>query len=135
MKWHFSANLSIGSRSTLKLIKGTRPWKVYGEGPSTHAAKIGAYQLDRLRFDSEDIRFTTKGNALYAIALGWPLDGKFLITSLAEGSANYPQQIAKVELLGAKTALQWKRGAGGLEIHAPDSAPCKYAYAFRVLPA
>ena len=108
---------------------------VYGEGPSTHAAKIGSYQLDRLRFDSKDLRFTTKGNALYAIVLGWPADGKFLITSLAEGSTNYPQQIAKVELLGSKRDLQWKRGAGGLEIQAPDAPPCKYAYAFRVLPA
>jgi alpha-L-fucosidase len=114
-------------------IKGTRPWKVYGEGPSTHAPKIGAYQLSRLKFDHTDIRFTTKGNTLYAIALGWPPDGKFLITSLADGSANYPRQIAKVELLGSKSNLQWTRGPQGLEIQAPDFQPCKYAYSFRIL--
>jgi alpha-L-fucosidase len=116
-------------------IKGTRPWKVYGEGPSTNAPKIGSYQLNRLKFDATDIRFTTKGDALYAIALGWPSDGKFLITSLAKGSANYPGQIVKVELLGSKSNVSWTRGTQGLEIQVPDSPPCKYAYSFRIVPA
>jgi alpha-L-fucosidase len=116
-------------------IKGTRPWKVYGEGPSTNAPKIGSYQLNRLKFGATDIRFTTKGDALYAIALGWPSDGRFLITSLANGSANYPGQIAKVELLGSKSNVSWTRETQGLEIQVPDSPPCEYAYSFRILPA
>jgi alpha-L-fucosidase len=114
-------------------IQGSRPWKVYGEGPSIHAPKIGSYQLNRLKFDSSDIRFTTKGDTLYAIALGWPADGKFVVTSLADGSANYPRQIGKVELLGAQSNLKWSRGPQGLEIQAPDTPPCKYAYTFRIL--
>ena len=68
-----------------------------------------AYQLPQIKFDHTDIRFTTKGEALYAIALGWPADGKLLIKSLAENSANYPRQIRKVELLGAKSELKWSR--------------------------
>ena len=116
-------------------IQGSRPWKVYGEGPSIHAPKIGSYQLHRLKFDSSDIRFTTKGDTLYAIALGWPADGKFVITSLADGSANYPRQIGKVELLGAQSNLKWSRGPQGLEIQAPDTPPCKYAYTFRIFSA
>jgi alpha-L-fucosidase len=116
-------------------IKGSRPWKVFGEGPSIHAPKLASYQLDRLKFDCTDIRFTTKGDALYAIALGWPPDGKFLITSLADGSANYPHRIAKVELLGSRSNLQWTRGTQGLEIQAPETLPCKYAYTFRILSA
>jgi alpha-L-fucosidase len=116
-------------------IQGSRPWKVYGEGPSIHAPKIGSYQLNRLKFDYSDIRFTTKGDTLYAIALGWAPDGKFLITTLANGSANYPGRIAKVELLGSKSNVSWTRGTEGLEIQVPDSPPCKYAYSFRILPA
>ena len=57
-------------------IKGTRPWKIYGEGPSTEARKTSTYQFSQLKFDHTDIRFTTKGEALYAIALGWPTDGQ-----------------------------------------------------------
>jgi len=116
-------------------IQGSRPWKVYGEGPSIHAPKIGSYQLNRLKFDSSDIRFTTKGGTLYAIALGWPADGKFVITSLADGSSNYPRQIGKVELLGAQSNLKWSRGPQGLEIQAPETPPCKYAYTFRIFSA
>ena len=114
--------------------QGSRPWKVYGEGPSIHAPKMESYQLNRLKFDHSDIRFTTKGDTLFAIVLGWPPDGRFLITSLADGSTNYPGQIGKVELLGSKSNLKWTRETQGLDIRAPDAPPCKYAYAFRILP-
>ncbi len=114
-------------------IRGSRPWTVYGEGPSIHAPKLGSYQLNRLKFDHSDIRFTTKGDTLYAIALGWPSDGKFVITSLADGSASYPRKIGKVELLGSRSNLKWSRGPQGLEIEAPQEAPCKHAFSFRIL--
>ena len=116
-------------------IKGTRPWKIYGEGPSTQTKKVSAYQLSKLEFDHTDIRFTSKGDALYAIALGWPDEGKILIRSLAENSADYPRQIRMVELLGSKSAVKWTRGAQGLEIRLPNVPPCKYAFSFRILPA
>ena len=114
-------------------IKGTRPWKIYGEGPSTEAKKTSTYQFSQLKFDHTDIRFTTKGEALYAIALAWPTEGKILIKSLAENSANYPCQIRRVELLGANMELKWTRRAQGLEIQVPNVPPCKYAFSFRIL--
>lgn len=129
----FLSELIAWQQINSEAIQGSRPWKVYGEGPSIHAPKMGPYQLNRLKFDHSDIRFTTKGDTLYAIALGWPADGKFVITSLADGSANYPRQIGKVELLGTQSNLKWSRGPQGLEIQAPDTPPCKYAYTFRIL--
>jgi len=129
----FLGELSEWQQVNSEAIKGTRPWKIYGEGPSTQAKKISSYELSKYRFDHTDLRFTTKGEALYAIALGWPTDGKILIKSLAEGSANYPRQIRKVELLGAKGDLKWSRGTEGLEIQVPDVPPCKYAFSFRIL--
>ena len=48
-------------------IFGTRPWLVYGEGPKK--AKKGAFNEDYI-YTAKDIRFTTKGPTLYAIALG-----------------------------------------------------------------
>jgi alpha-L-fucosidase len=114
-------------------IKGTRPWNSFGEGPSTETKKTAPYQLSQLKFDHTDIRFTTKGKTLYAIALGWPTDGKILIRSLAEDAADYPHHIRKVELLGATSELKWTRGAQGLAIRVPDVPPCKYAFSFRIL--
>jgi alpha-L-fucosidase len=115
-------------------IKGTRPWKTYGEGPLAEAKKGSTSQFSQLNSGHRDIRFTTKGEVLYAIALGWPTDGKILIQSLAENSAEFPRPIRKVELLGAKADLKWTRGTEGLEIQVPRVPPCKYAFSFRILP-
>src|SRR6266576_1576254 len=105
----FLNELAEWQRVNSEAIKGTRPWKSFGEGPSTEAKKTAPYQLSQLKFDHTDIRFTTKGKTLYAIALGWPMDGKILIKSLAENAANYPHQIRKVELLGVTSELKWTR--------------------------
>lgn len=131
----FLGELADWQQVNSEAIKGTRPWTIYGEGPAVEsAAQLPMYQLNRIKFQATDIRFTTKEDALYAIALGWPADGKTLIKSLAEGSANYPRQIRRVELVGAKSEVKWKRGADGLEIQLPDIPPCKYAFSFRIFP-
>ena len=116
-------------------IKGTRPWKIFGEGPSTEVKNVPAYQFSKYKFDHTDIRFTTKGDTLYAIALGWPLDGKILVQSLADNSPHYTRQIHKVELLGSNSEVKWKRGVQGLKLQVPDTPPCRYAFSFRVLPS
>lgn len=116
-------------------IKGTRPWTVFGESPSTEAKAIPSYQLSKIRFDHTDIRFTTKGETLYAIALGWPPDNQMLIKSLASAAPQYGRQIRKVELLGAKGEIRWTRGADGLRISVPQDPPCHHAYCFKISPA
>jgi alpha-L-fucosidase len=112
-------------------IKGSRPWQVFGEGPAIET-RVEAYQLEKLHFDHRDIRFTTKGDVLYAIALGWPADGKITVKSLATGSPHYPQQIGKVDLLGSHGRLKWSQTARGLEITVPHKAPCDHAVSFRI---
>ena len=52
-------------------IYGTRPWRIYGEGP-TKAAAGSFHDTDTTNYTAEDFRFTTKGNVLYAIGLAWP---------------------------------------------------------------
>ena len=130
----FLGELADWHEVNFEAIKGTRPWTIYGEGPATEAAKaLPMYQLSRLSFQSTDIRFTTKGDTLFAIALGWPSDGRIVVKSLAENSASYSRQIRKVELLGAKSELKWARTAQGLEIQLSDEPPCKYAFSFRIV--
>lgn len=51
-------------------IYGTRPWLVYGEGP-TRSGGGGFSEGHDQAFSARDIRFTTKGDALYALTLGW----------------------------------------------------------------
>ena len=52
-------------------IYGTRPWAVYGEGP-TEVVGGSFNDTKRQAFTGQDIRFTTKPGALYAIALAPP---------------------------------------------------------------
>lgn len=114
-------------------IYGTRPWKVSGEGPTK---VVGGSFKDTAggNFTAADIRFTTKGDALYAVALGWPDNGKLLIKSLAKNSALAKQEIQAVELLGSKTRLKWSRGSDGLSIELPREKPCDYAFALKISP-
>ncbi|MGP8238567.1 MAG: alpha-L-fucosidase C-terminal domain-containing protein, partial [Limisphaerales bacterium] len=66
-----------------------------------------------------DIRFTTKGKILYAIALGWPDDGKFIIKSLAKTNDASMNQIDRVELLGGTGALEFTQTADALTVELP----------------
>ena len=131
----FLGELADWQQVNSEAIKGTRPWSIYGEGPSTETKEIPSYQLSRIKFDHTDIRFTTKGETLYAIALGWPADNQILIKSLASTSPLYQRQIRKVELLGAKSEVKWARNADGLRIWVPQDPPCHHAYCFKILPA
>jgi alpha-L-fucosidase len=98
-------------------IYGTRPWKVYGEG--SVRARGGAFREDT-RYTARDIRFTTKGQTLYAIALGWPSDGKMIVKSLAKTSDAAKNKITKVQLLGHKGKLKFNQTSEGLAVELPD---------------
>ena len=52
-------------------IFGTRPWKISGEGP-VKVRGGGFSEGGEDRLTAQDFRFTTKGDTLYATALGWP---------------------------------------------------------------
>jgi alpha-L-fucosidase len=97
-------------------IYGTRPWLVYGEG--TVKAKGGMFKED-FNYTDKDIRFTTKGKTLYAIALGWPEEKKLLIRSLAKTDDPKQNQIKRVELLGHKGKLTFTQTADGLAVELP----------------
>jgi alpha-L-fucosidase len=97
-------------------IYGTRPWLVFGEGPTQ--VKGGAFKED-FKYGAKDIRFTTKGKTLYAIALGWPDDGKVVIQSLAKTDDSSVNTIKRVELLGFNGKLKFTQTAEGLTVELP----------------
>ncbi len=114
-------------------IYGTRPWKVYGEGPTKVTG--GSFKDTATRsFTGEDIRFTAKGGTLYAIALDWPENGRLTLKSLSRGSRLTSREIETVQLLGSKANLKWTRNADGLTIELPAQKPCDFAFAFKISP-
>ncbi len=112
-------------------IYGTRPWRIYGEGPTKPAA--GAFHdTDAVNYTPEDFRFTTKGDVLFAIELGWPSTEEAVVRSLASGTAG-TKKVASVSLLGVDGALKFRQEKDGLHIEAPATPPGKIAHAFRII--
>ena len=84
------------------------------------------------KYTAQDIRFTTKGNTLYAIALGWPEGGRMTVKSLAATGDPAVNKIERVELLGADGALKFTQDAGGLTVDLPAVKVSEYTCALRI---
>jgi alpha-L-fucosidase len=111
-------------------IFDTRPWKVFGEGPSADSANpvnAQGFNEGKVKFSEKDIRFNQKGNVLYATVLGIPR-GDIILKSLA-GNA----KIKTIEMLGSKEKLSWKQSTESLTISKPKTAPNDIAVVFKIL--
>jgi alpha-L-fucosidase len=100
-------------------IYETRTWRKFGEGP-TQIVEGGFADGIKKNFTSKDIRFTTRGEFLYATALKGSDDGEYCIVSLGEQDAskqaNFHGIIRNVEILGCSEAPEWHRDAEGLHV-------------------
>jgi alpha-L-fucosidase len=114
-------------------IYGTRPWKISGEGP-TKVVGGSFHDTATKPYTSQDVRFTSHSGLLYAIALGWPLNGKIRIQSLARGSQVMASEIGDVQLLGCRDKLKWTRDNNGLEIEMPATRTGEFAWVFKITP-
>ena len=135
-------------------IYATRPWTRFGEGPIADAAAeamvkaraagfagringqnmsgtgVGGGGMPRgVAYKPQDIRFTTKGDTLYALVMTWPTE--VVITSLATGKP-VQGKVGKVELLGHAGALEFTQDAAGLKVKFPAEKPCDFAYALKI---
>ena len=110
-------------------IFGTRPWLVYGE--SAIKVKGGSFKED-FKYNAREIRFTTKGNVLYAFALGWPEDRKLTIRSLAQPAGANVNRIRRVTLLGYDGKLDWRQTTEGLFVTLPDKKVSEYTAALKI---
>jgi alpha-L-fucosidase len=112
-------------------IYGTRPFAVYGEGPT--AVVEGPFGDEKRKpFTAGDIRFTTRPGVVYAVVLDWPVTGRVTIKSLAEGSPHMPDAIASVSRLGTTEAVRWSRDRDGLHVELPAARPSPHAFTLRI---
>jgi alpha-L-fucosidase len=136
-------------------IHGTRPWQICGEGPSlegavrdTSAFKLlpaipdtspgatrsaGARDSGNKPLTAQDVRFTTKGETLYAFVMGWPESPEAVIKALASNSPQAAgRKAAEVSLLGYGGKLDWSQTADGLTVKLPEKAPSEHAVTLRI---
>jgi alpha-L-fucosidase len=112
-------------------IYASKPWKVYGEGPSTKVTAGPARFNEGRKPDmtAADIRYTTKGNAMYAFVMGSPMpapamsSSEMVLASLGTDSPQMPPKVQAVSLLGGPSSLKFTQGAGGLRVTLPPQGP------------
>ncbi len=112
-------------------IYGTRPFAVYGEGPPEPIEQN--FSEKTRAHTAEDIRFTQRGDALYAFVLAWPTDGVVRIKTLRRGGEHLPQPVQRVELIGARGPLRFTQTAEALVVTMPPDKPNPYAYALKIV--
>lgn len=108
-------------------IYGTRPWKLYGEGPTKSAS--GAFADQKIPFTAQDVRFTTKGATLYATFLGLPA-APSSIKALGKKSNN--GEIASISMVGSEEKVSWIQKDNELVIKPATKYPGNYAVAYRI---
>lgn len=119
-------------------IYDTRPWAVFGEGPV--AADAGAPMSGAgfnegkgKPFSASDIRFTAKGETVYAFLMGWPETGELAIQSMGSGAPHLARPVKRVELLGSGVALAFRQTADGLRVTLPADRPAlAYSSALKI---
>ena len=112
-------------------IYGTRPFFVYGEGPTK--MRKGGHFTGTLEYGAQDIRYTRKGDVVYAIVLGWPGPGATVtLGAFDDDVALRRVEVTHVSMLGNDGEVRCMRTRKGLEITCPDTAASDIAVAFKL---
>ena len=123
-----AAWMDINSES----IFGTRPWKVFGEGPSVDTSNpINAqgFNEGKVGLSAKDIRFNQKGDILYVTTLGVPAEDIF-IKSLGKNTED--AKVKNIEILGSKEAVYWEQNADSMTIKKPATITNNIAVVFKI---
>ena len=128
------AEITDWMRVNGEAIYATRPWKISGTGPGTKqpsSTETNFNEKDRKELTTEDVRFTRKGDTLYALVMGVP-EKQVVVAALATGGILGIRKITHLELLGFPGRLAWQQEQTGLKIQLPEPTRAKYALTFKV---
>ncbi len=113
-------------------IYSTRPWKIYGEGPSTQQKiEAGNFNEDKQKdLTGEDVRFTKKGDTIFAFVMGKPEIAE--VNALGLWSPQAPGKIQRVQILGRGGDLQWLQDNAALRVKVPSELPSTIGFTLKV---
>ena len=125
-------------------IYESRPFIVAAEGPTT--VEDADYDVEKIRkqlkhgnaldvhsdmLTDQDFRFTTRGNILYVIGMGWPKEGYYHIRTLSS-KGGYHNKIREISLLGSSEKIEFTQDEKALHVKLPDTKPCQHAYVLKI---
>lgn len=122
-------------------VYGTRPFTVFGEGPTKAPKNPTEKNSDIQIYTPQDIRYTTStdprtGLILYATALGWPTGGSLTLHTLFRGNPYLLAPVCEVDLLGTNLKIAYSELTDGLHLSLPATTPAGLpvdtAYVFRI---
>lgn len=113
-------------------IYDTDYWSTFGEGP-TEVKKGHHSEGQNKDFTGQDIRFTHKGDKLYAIMMAWPTDGNVTIKSLGKRSEFAGDlNISNVRLLGSDIKVNFDHSKSGLMVSGLGSKKGDFAHVLEI---
>jgi alpha-L-fucosidase len=95
-------------------IYGTRPWRVFGEGPTSIKSGDFSEGKPTSPYTASDIRYVRKGTAVHAFVLGWPENGVARLPELAKRGT-----VRRVTLPGSTAPLEIRQGSDALYVTLP----------------
>lgn len=125
--------LGVGQwlRANGEAIYGTRPFYVHGEGPERMVSSGHFVQMAG-EYNVENIRYTTKGDTVYAIQLGWAGSSKpVLLESFAKDKRG-DLRVRGVSVVDSPEPIDWELTTEGLRVTTPFEAPNKLAICFAI---
>lgn len=113
-------------------IYETRPWTVFGEGPTRLSE--GGHKVEKIKiaYTEKDIRYTKKSDKeFYAIVLDDP-KGEIVLKTLSTDIGVLNSEILSVSLIGSDAEIEWERSSRGLVLQTPSTLSSNYAHAFKI---
>jgi alpha-L-fucosidase len=110
----------------------TRPFVEYGEGP-TKMESGGMFAKMKGGYNAKDIRYTRKGDTVYAIVLGWPGENtQVTMTMFGKGGKAENIKVKNVTMPGVWGKIKWEMTDAGLVVTTPDKKPSDLAIVFKL---
>ena len=129
---NFLAKLTDWMKINSEGIYGTRPWYIFGEGPSSApTGRPKGFNEKTQKYKPEDMRFAQLGETLFVSSFGWSPTGTMTVQSLGAGSPAKGAVVKRVELLGSGP-VNFVQNDSGLVVTLPEKQPCDYAYTLKI---
>lgn len=109
-------------------IFGSRPWRVFGEGPTV--IPPGREAEKPLPYTQDDVRFTVKNGKLYLFVMAPPTQ-TLSVKALGRTARTF-QAIGEIALVGSDEPVRWQQDDDALRIECPRQLPCEEVISFRL---